>query len=403
MTENLQIFMMKAMIDIGVDIRGLNDPHFTGVNTYIMHSLWELHSQKPPHWTITGIGLKEDRKAYLWKRFPFLAELFDSTLTLQEYFKIPLPNKALQFISLWIPNYNKIHDFDILYLPQPRALTSHPHTKVIVTFHDVYYAFNPDAGGFSTLAKRLIDNPASYKRLANRVDRVFAVSLSTSLDIERKLEVQKSRISWVYPGFPHWSFDTSASEKTKTISEPPKPYALAISGWEWRKNWLNVILAHKKAQSNPAYKLHMVFTGFPSQKKFGSYIHHCIRKYSIKNVHFIDSPSHSQKLSLMKKAQGTVYPSWYEGFGFPILESFSQRTPVMYGIYGSGFEVAGKGGIPVNPGIVDELAFGLTQFSENTAAYKELREHARISPDQYSWSEWYLQFKKTIIALTKDH
>src|SRR5690606_33279989 len=73
------------------------------------------------------------------------------------------------------------------------------------------------------------------------------------------------------------------------------------------------------------------------------------------------------KAALYSGAVGLVFPSLYEGFGFPVLEALRCGIPVLCSQTSSLPELAGEAGLLVNPLDVDSIAQGMLQLVENTS------------------------------------
>jgi glycosyltransferase involved in cell wall biosynthesis len=80
-----------------------------------------------------------------------------------------------------------------------------------------------------------------------------------------------------------------------------------------------------------------------------------------------------------------VFPSLYEGFGFPILEAMGCGTPVITSTTSSCPEVAGDAALLVNPEDIDELEMALHRIHEDEPLREILRQKGRMQYRQFSW------------------
>jgi hypothetical protein len=199
------------MINIAVDARCLNYRLITGVNTYTLHFLHQLYLQKyeNPQVRLIAIGLNTDRFSELSQEFPFMAVMWDATITLQDYLGLPtkIPNKilntlvALQFRYMNQTKKVSLREFDMLFLPQPRALPAHPNTDVITIFHDLYGALEPSGLNWK---QRIFDNLTLYKKIADASKLLWVNSISTGLDVQNFLVQSEDKVKLVYPALPQW-------------------------------------------------------------------------------------------------------------------------------------------------------------------------------------------------------
>jgi glycosyltransferase involved in cell wall biosynthesis len=80
-----------------------------------------------------------------------------------------------------------------------------------------------------------------------------------------------------------------------------------------------------------------------------------------------------------------IYPSLYEGFGFPPLEAMSVGTPVITSNVSSLPEVVGNAALTVSPQDVTELANAILRLASDPALQAELRSRGLIQAQQFSW------------------
>ncbi|MBZ0307998.1 MAG: glycosyltransferase family 4 protein, partial [Anaerolineae bacterium] len=91
--------------------------------------------------------------------------------------------------------------------------------------------------------------------------------------------------------------------------------------------------------------------------------------------------------ALYSAAALTAYPSLYEGFGFPILESMACGTPVLTSTVSSMPEVAGDAAVLVNPYEVEALSDGLRVLLTDTSLRETLIERGFQQARRFSWQK----------------
>ena len=82
----------------------------------------------------------------------------------------------------------------------------------------------------------------------------------------------------------------------------------------------------------------------------------------------------ADKNALLSGATAFVFPSLYEGFGFPVLEALACGVPVLCSNTSSLPEVAGDAAVLVNPLEVDDIARGLHEITTNEDLRRTLIE-----------------------------
>src|SRR5262249_5526140 len=82
-----------------------------------------------------------------------------------------------------------------------------------------------------------------------------------------------------------------------------------------------------------------------------------------------------------------VFPSWYEGFGLPVLEAMAAGTPVVCSNAGSLPEVVGDAALTVDPGDAAALAAAVRAVLEDPALRAALEEKGRARSRLFTWEE----------------
>ncbi len=145
-----------------------------------------------------------------------------------------------------------------------------------------------------------------------RTGRIATVSEFSQATLAMRFNLQQSEIPVCPPGI-HWT------EKARPISKPKKPYFFLIGSQNPRKGIAEFVEAFL---ATPFAKSHdLVLVGTPSN--------HFPNQSVLHNFHYIEHPSDGELQTLYKEAELTVFPSFYEGFGLPILESLAFHTPVL--------------------------------------------------------------------------
>lgn len=103
------------------------------------------------------------------------------------------------------------------------------------------------------------------------------------------------------------------------------------------------------------------------------------------------------KMTIIKNAQMFVFPSHYEGIGFPVLEAAALGTPVITSHNSSLTEVMGNRCIYIDPYNVQDLATAMSEIISRTPVAKP-EIHAAPSDDQ-SWSSMAKEILDTLAAI----
>jgi glycosyltransferase involved in cell wall biosynthesis len=237
--------------------------------------------------------------------------------------------------------------------------------KKIVTIHDLIFVRFPQ---YYTWFDRKI-HFWKFKNAANSADKIIAISEQTKRDIVQFLKVNENKIDVVYQGC-HASFKEEPTEEfLNQIKEKfnlPERFLLNVGTIEERKNLLNVVKALKG-------------TGIPlivvgkKTKKYIQKIEAEIKKSGVK-VYFLQSVSMEELASIYRLADVFIYPSFFEGFGIPVIEALFSKTVVITSNTSCLPEAGGPDSVYVNPENVNDIKAKILFLWENESERKRRAE-----------------------------
>jgi glycosyltransferase involved in cell wall biosynthesis len=102
-------------------------------------------------------------------------------------------------------------------------------------------------------------------------------------------------------------------------------------------------------------------------------------------VHMVNAIDDKELAALYRGSIGLVFPSFYEGFGFPVLEAFGCGTPCVVANVASLPEVAGTLGILVSPEHYSEIAQGMIRMMTDADLRKRVRLEGPEVAARFSW------------------
>ncbi len=261
--------------------------------------------------------------------------------------------------------------------------------KKIVTIHDLA-TFHPDL-----VDTKRIETPykGSIQKIMNdkNIDAILTISAFI-----------KQEIIHFFPHLEKPIFVTPLAANHKNFSyqkSVPKPYLLYVGVLDKRKNVLGLCQAFEMIASRYA-DFHLVLAGahngFEAEKVLNFIAQSRFQKqFILKN--FV---SEAELRNLYANAWAFVFPSFYEGFGIPVLEAMSYQLPVLTSKNTAMQEIAQEAALYVNPYEVSSIAEGLEKIIEDTTLQRQLVENAKKRLALFSWeitAQKTLQAYKSIL------
>jgi glycosyltransferase involved in cell wall biosynthesis len=254
---------------------------------------------------------------------------------------IPIP------VERWVGPVQLYHATDFVLPPTNRK------TKTVLTVHDLSFARAPDAA--SPSLRKYLDRVVP--RSVDRADHVLADSQATKDDLVALYDVRSEKVevllSGVNPRFQPVKDPDTLSAVRQKYKIGNVPYILAVGTVQPRKNYERLIEA-LAALPKDSSDVHLVIVG--GRGWLQGPIYSAVERLGLADrVHFTGFAEDEDLPALYSAARCTAFPSLYEGFGLPILESMACGTPVLTANVSSLIEVAGDAALMVDPYSVDEI------------------------------------------------
>jgi glycosyltransferase involved in cell wall biosynthesis len=215
------------------------------------------------------------------------------------------------------------HFSDWMYPPQRAGVRA-------TTIYDLIPLHFPD--WVAPLTRRM--HGGKYRNAARTCDVVFAISRYTADDVAETLRIPRERVQVAYPGVED-RFRPEGERRNLGA-----PYVLGVSTIEPRKN-LDVLLEAFALVRARRPELVLAIAG-PSGWGAGKGPHG-------EGVRWLDFVPDSDLPALYRGAAVSVYPSRFEGFGIPIVESMACGTPVVSSAHPTLDEASGEAALRADP------------------------------------------------------
>ncbi len=376
---------------IGIDVRCFAGGKNTGVEEYTKNFLQALfkHADKN-HFSFVLFfnAYKNIEVDFKW------IENFDHV----ELKVFHYPNKILN-ASFWYLNWPKIDkmigNIDLFFMPNPTFFALSKNIPLVFTMHDLANEHFKEHFSWKMRIWHWVQN---RRQMSKQATKIIAVSQSTAHDIHETYNIKNEKIITLYNGVTastKMNKNSAALLKIKEKYNLPYKFILSLATMEPRKNIQSIIKAYDLLrQKNPDITHKLVLAG---AKGWNS----ASLKKSLQNATFAkdiiciyDVPS-SEREGIYLLSHIFIYPSHFEGFGFPPLEALGSGIPVITSHTTSLPEVVGMRSILIDPTRPEELTYALANVLNDQSLHNELsdKEKALEQMQAFSW-------KKSVQKLT---
>lgn len=375
---------------VAIDIRVLGSGIKSGVEEYTENLLaYLLPLDKNIKFKLFYSSSRDDLKKYEWMK-----------LSNVEVFSFRLPNKLLFGLARFFnrPYVDKlVGGADVFFSPHFLLASLSPGCKRVTTYHDLsYLRFKEFFSWRRNLWHRFQIRSLSSLNLS---DKIIAVSDSTRKDLIEKYELPFDKTKTIYSGVSDLIYRPTKEdlELFRKKNNLPDKFILFLGKLEPRKNIVGLIRAFNFLKSsNLEFKdLNLVIVGSPGWLYKNIYKEASNSPYKNK-IFFKNYIKDEQRKFYYSLASVFVYPSFFEGFGFPPLEAMACGTPVVASLNSSLPEVVGDGGILVDPHNVVDISMAIKKIHTDSVFRERLIEKGFNRIKNFSWNKCAMETLKIL-------
>jgi glycosyltransferase involved in cell wall biosynthesis len=268
-------------------------------------------------------------------------------------------------------------------------------TRSVVTIHDLIHERHPEQ--YNAIDVKIYHKKFLYA--CQHANRVIAISKQTKEDITSYYNIPETKIDVCYqscdPAFSEVVLEEEKARIRKKYGLPPVYYLYVGSVIE-RKNLLNICKAMFLLRRESKIPLVVIGDGGKYKQKVKDYI---LQQGLQDRVLFLSENKTIKNdpefrtahafATIYQSALAMVYPSFFEGFGAPVLEALWSRLPVITSNRSCLPEVGGDAALYVDPSQAEEIAAAMRRVHDDKALVNSMKEkgweHAlRSSPDLYA-------------------
>lgn len=352
---------------VGVDIRPFYEP-LTGVGWYLYHLLHEFAKRDDVELYLLGDARVTDDGPRLHADLPSNATLCAFDLRGQPQSRLSRPLTAGAYVGwMWLLDCDVIFGANYFL---PRLMDAVARRRVI-TVHDLTYKRYPEL-----LQKETLENlERQMAREVARADAIVCVSEATRRDLLTYYSVDPSRAHAIHSGL-------AVAPAGEPMPSLPSRYILFVSTVEPRKN-LGVLLdAYEQLRRGGEWDGSLVVAGRIGWKSDA--LASRLRRDGVVHLDYVPA---AQLASVYAGAEVFVFPSLYEGFGFPLLEAMSHGVPTVAAHSSSLPEVGGDATLYFDPSRPEELTAQLRRLLSDESLRRDLSLRGRAQAAKFRWDE----------------
>ncbi len=361
---------------IGIDVRCLCDEKKSGVAEYTENLVENL------------LKIDKENQYFLfynsWKNVSLPSWNFPNA----KFFGFKIPNKILNF-GLKFFGFPKIdwlikERLDTFLIPNTNFISLSKNCKKIVVIHDLSFEIYPE---FFSPKSRLWHKLANLKKICGEADKVIAVSKNTARDLEKIYKIRSEKIKTIYSGIKTTEAQEYDLRRVKEKYNLPDNFILYLGNIEPRKNLETLIRAFeilKNVEDENFRPLQLIIVGALGYKS-DSFFEVVEKSSETRNIKILDYADTEDRPALYKLAKIFVFPSFYEGFGFPPLEAMAQGVPIISSVSSSLTETIGNAGILINPYDANNLACAINVLIKDSAVRNEMIQRGFERIKKFNW------------------
>ena len=329
-------------------------------------------------------GLVLDPSRHDYTLFYTHAEALRANPTDERFRWVGIPKNPLPRLCLSLPQLLRKSPPDVFHCQYIRPLGV--QCKTVVTIHDLSHEHYPEmANPLETLAMRKL-----VRATAQRADRILTVSEFCARDIARTYAVPEEKVRVAYPvvaeKFQPREKGAAQEHVARTYGIQP-PFLLYVGRIQARKNLVRLMEAYARARKQ-GVTAKLVLVGKPdygAEQVFAK-----IDELGLRDSVVLPGYVKSEDLPFFyNAAEAFLFPSIFEGFGLPVVESMASGLPSITSFGSSLEEVAGDAALLVDPASTDGLADAIVRILSDadlrrTLAERGLRRAAQFTVQNFA-------------------
>jgi glycosyltransferase involved in cell wall biosynthesis len=263
---------------------------------------------------------------------------------------------------------------NLLFSPVPE-IPIYTKCKSVIMVHDLiplrfYHGRSPLSLYFRYYLPFVLD----------QAQHIICNSQATAQDLQTYFQIPESKITPIWLGYDRDNF-----KPLHQNNNPNPPYFLYYGRHDPYKNLSRIIQSFAIVPNNKNYELWIAGSADP---RFTPQLKLLTQELNIAaQVKFLDYISYQELPQIINGAIALIFPSLWEGFGFPVLESMACGTPVITSNLSSLAEIAGDAALLVNPYSIGEISDAMKAIVNDSSLREKLKQKSLAQAQKFSWEK----------------
>ena len=350
-------------ISIGLEVTGLINSKPTGIGIYItnlIRYLTKINDNVELFYKITRFRQLNNLKYY------------------------SNGNLRWHYNNIYNPFYNKI---DIVHITDNTFLNYRGAPKIFTIYDLAVFKKETQIQNY-TSEKHKQKIAKNINEILKKVDAVIVISNTTKNDLLEFYNFPEEKIRVIYLAPNNFTnIDEIANDDTN-FNFKKKGYFLFVGNISVRKNIINLLKAFSLNNISDDYQLVLAGSMGMGRELIKKTIIDLKLSSRVKILNYVPNNALS---SLYLNSAGLVFPTYYEGFGIPILEAMKSKIPFLIGNIGAAPETAGGHGIKVSPFSAEDISEGIKSLPDTTNL--QIEEAFKYA-SKFSWEKNAIETNK---------
>lgn len=348
--------MTAKSLKIGIIYGGISDQK-AGMDHYLHQVLLAMKTSAPEHRYVL-IDHRQQKNPFRDCFEQLILDLPASPLALTRWNLLTVPKV--------------LHRFDLVFSPGLYGpVRIPPKVASVMVVPDLIRYLFPHFFSLHPVQK-LLDRFA-YPAMLKRYDHLVTISRSTQKDLTTLFNIPKEKTTVAYPWADKSFQPLTDRERKETFLKQyglKRPFILFLSTLEPRKNLLTLFKAFERIKDRIPHDLVIV-----GQKgwKVAPIFKAMERPELRQRIHWVGYVPDTERVLFYNTATFLVFPSWYEGFGMPLLEAMQCGCPVITANTSSMPEVVGQAALLISPDNPEDLQRAMLRLIEESGITDHLR------------------------------